>query len=53
MHTLDEVRTMTDEWKEHYNNERPHASLNSLSPKQYLLENNKQQPNPKSHFELS
>lgn len=51
--TLAEVRTMTDEWKEHYNNERPHDSLNSLSPKQYLLENNKQQPTPKSHFELS
>jgi putative transposase len=51
--TLAEVRTMTDEWKEHYNNERPHDSLNSMSPKQYLLENNKQQPTPKPNFELS
>lgn len=42
--TLDEVRTMTDEWKEHYNNERPHDALNDLSPKQYLLKNNQHQP---------
>jgi len=52
--TLAEVRTMTDEWMEHYNTERPHDSLNKLSPKQYLLkQQNQHQPIPKHSFELS
>lgn len=34
---LVEVREITSEWVEHYNNERPHESLKNLSPTQYLL----------------
>lgn len=33
---LAEVRTMTNEWMEHYNTERPHDALNNLSPRDYL-----------------
>lgn len=35
--TLDEVRTVTDEWINHYNTEKPHQSLENLTPKEYLL----------------
>lgn len=34
---LIEVREITSEWIEHYNNQRPHESLQNLSPMQYLL----------------
>ncbi len=34
--SLAEVKQMTERWIQEYNNERPHASLNDLSPKQYL-----------------
>lgn len=35
--TLDEVRTITEEWITHYNNEKPHESLEDLTPQEYLL----------------
>ena len=34
--SLAEVKQMTERWIQEYNNERPHASLNYLSPSQYL-----------------
>ncbi|MCF2220038.1 transposase [Chryseobacterium sp. PS-8] len=38
---LIEVREITAEWLEHYNNERPHEILGNLSPMQYLLKRRK------------
>jgi putative transposase len=38
--TLREVRQMTDEWRIRYNNERPHDSLNDMTPVEYLQANN-------------
>lgn len=35
--TLDEVRSVTEEWITHYNTEKPHQSLEDLTPKEYLL----------------
>lgn len=35
--TLEEVRALTDEWIEHYNTEKPHESLQDLTPHEYLL----------------
>ena len=34
--TLGEVRKMTEEWRSRYNNERPHDSLNDMTPVEYL-----------------
>lgn len=35
--TLEEVRTITEEWINHYNFEKPHESLQDSTPKEYLL----------------
>ena len=35
--TLQQVRDLTDEWIEMYNHERPHDSLNDMTPIEYLL----------------
>jgi putative transposase len=35
--TLEDVRTVTEEWINHYNTEKPHQSLLDLTPKEYLL----------------
>lgn len=34
--TLNEVREITEHWIKEYNNERPHSSLNDLTPWEYL-----------------
>ncbi len=38
--TLNEVREITDKWLHEYNCERPHHSLNNLTPEEYRLMNN-------------
>lgn len=38
--TLREVRQMTEDWLVRYNNERPHDSLNDMTPMEYLQANN-------------
>ena len=38
--TLTEVRQMTDSWRIRYNNERPHDSMNDMTPVEYLQVNN-------------
>ncbi len=38
--TLREVRQMTKEWMVRYNNERPHDSLNDMTPVEFLQVNN-------------
>lgn len=35
--TLEEVRTLTDEWLIEYNYRRPHSALNDLTPREYLM----------------
>lgn len=35
--TLSEVREQTEIWMKQYNEERPHDSLNDLTPKEYLI----------------
>ena len=35
--TLSEVRERTEIWMKQYNEERPHDSLNDLTPKEYLI----------------
>ena len=34
--TLNEIRQMTEEWRTRYNHERPHDSLNDMTPVEYL-----------------
>lgn len=38
--SLQEVRRMTEDWRHRYNHERPHESLGSLAPVQYLKQLN-------------
>jgi len=38
--TLTEDRQMTDDWRTRYNNERPHDSLNDMTPVEYQQDNN-------------
>jgi len=33
--SLDEAKETVNEWRRHYNEERPHSSLGKLSPKQF------------------
>ncbi len=35
--TLNEAREITERWLMKYNNERPHESLNNLTPEEYRL----------------
>lgn len=35
-YSLDQVRTLTEEWIDHYNHHRPHDALNDCTPKEYL-----------------
>lgn len=37
--TLEEVRTITEQWLEVYNNIRPHEALEGLSPRQFAIQN--------------
>lgn len=48
---LVEVREITSEWMQHYNNKRPHESLGNLSPMKYLLnEENSAKANSSTKF---
>jgi putative transposase len=38
-HSLDQVRTITEEWIHHYNHHRPHDALGDLSPVDFLNQN--------------
>lgn len=35
--TLNDAREITDRWLAEYNSERPHGSLNNLTPEEYRL----------------
>lgn len=41
--TLNEVREITDNWMQEYNSERPHDSLQDLTPWEYLAKFNPQE----------
>jgi len=36
-YNLEDVRELTEEWIEEYNERRPHEALNNLTPREYLL----------------
>jgi len=38
---LSEVRNITEQWITEYNEQRPHDSLGSLTPREYMINNNK------------
>jgi len=38
---LSEVRDITDRWITEYNEQRPHESLGNLTPREYMITNNK------------
>jgi putative transposase len=35
--SLDEVRRMTEDWRQRYNHDQPHGSLGGLSPIRYAM----------------
>lgn len=35
--TINEAKQMIEDWRNHYNNERPHSSLKNLTPREYAL----------------
>ena len=37
--SLNEVRDMTADWLQRYNESRPHEALGNLTPRQYLMQN--------------
>ena len=41
--TLTEVRELTEDWVREYNEERPHDSLNDLTPWEYLAEHERRE----------
>ncbi len=41
--TLDEVRDLTQNWVREYNEERPHDSLEDLTPWEYLAKHEPQE----------
>jgi putative transposase len=36
---LSQVKILSEQWMEDYNNQRPHEALNGLSPKRFIEEN--------------
>ena len=49
--TLEEVRSITEQWINHYNTEKPHQSLEDFTPEEYLLKYG-QLANAQAHAEL-
>ena len=48
-HRLSEVRELTDKWLIEYNEERPHESLDNLTPQEYLMANSAENSNSGWH----